>query len=376
MSGLMAKATFYFPLFEEKLDLYDVPLEMKYLAIVESALRPKAKSPVGATGLWQFMYGTGKMYGLEVSSYIDERQDPVRSTEAAARHLSDLYDVFEDWDLALAAYNSGSGNVTKAIRRAGGKRNYWNLRHYLPRETANYVPIFYATLYLFEYGASHGLYPDDSMQYQLYEIDSLQVKKTITFEQIQKATGIDISLLEFLNPSYKLDIIPYSSDKPNYMVLPREYIGLFVQNEDLIYAYVEQENAKREKPLPENLKVNPDAIVYRVKSGDYLGKIAERYGVSVRSIMRWNGLKSSRLRVGQKLKIYSRRAPSSTSSKKSKKVSNPPQGSLIYYTVQNGDTLWDIAQKYSNVSVDDIKKWNNLTSHNLKVGSKLKIYKS
>jgi len=306
LSNMMAKAKYFFPLFEEKLDKYDIPLEMKYLAIVESALRPRAKSRVGATGLWQFMYATGKQYGLKVSSYVDERQDPIRATEAACDFLSDLYMMFDDWDLALAAYNSGPGNVNKAIRRSGGNKNYWNIRQFLPRETASYVPIFYATMYLFEYADAHHLKASDDFNLHHFEVDSIQVKQLITFEQIQEKTGIDKRLIQFLNPSYKLDIIPYIKDRKYSLILPREYIGLFVQNEVQIYAYAKAEEAKREKPLPEYTEVN-HRIRYRVRSGDYLGKIAARYGVRVSKIKRWNNLRSNKLRIGQRLTIYPRR---------------------------------------------------------------------
>jgi len=386
ISNLMAKSKYYFPLFEEKLDLYDVPMEVKYLAIIESALQPKARSKVGATGLWQFMLATGKQYGLDVTSYVDERQDPILSSEAAAKHLSDLYDIFEDWDLALAAYNSGAGNVNKAIRRAGGKKNYWNIRPYLPRETANYVPIFYATMYMFEYGESHNIIPDKNFKLQYYEVDTIQVKRNITFEQIKTTTGIDISLLEFLNPIYKLNIIPYEEGKNYYLTLPKEYVGLFVQNEDLIYAYVDAEAAKREKPVVENVVVttsNTEAksITYRVKSGDYLGKIADKHNVTVKNIMKWNHLKSTKVHVGQKLKIYKKGSEPTT--EKSAVVNNTKsttesssKKTTITYTVKSGDNLLKISKKYTNVTVEDIKKWNNLKSDKINVGAKLKIYKS
>ncbi|MCC7520863.1 MAG: LysM peptidoglycan-binding domain-containing protein [Flavobacteriaceae bacterium] len=386
ISNLMAKSKYYFPLFEEKLDLYDVPIEVKYLAIIESALQPKARSKVGATGLWQFMLATGKQYGLDVTSYIDERQDPILSSEAAAKHLSDLYDIFEDWDLALAAYNSGAGNVNKAIRRAGGKKNYWNIRPYLPRETANYVPIFYATMYMFEYGESHNIIPDKNFKLQYYEVDTIQVKRNISFEQIKTTTGIDISLLEFLNPTYKLNIIPYEEGKNYYLTLPKEYVGLFVQNENLIYAYVDAEAAKREKPMTENVVVTTSdteskAITYRVKSGDYLGKIADKHNVTVKNIMKWNHLKSTKVHVGQKLKIYKKGSEPTT--EKSAVVNNTKsttesssKKTTITYTVKSGDNLLKISKKYTNVTVEDIKKWNNLKSDKINVGAKLKIYKS
>jgi len=382
LSNLMAKAKYYFPLFEEKLDKYDVPLEVKYLAIVESALRPKARSRVGATGLWQFMYQTGKQYGLGVSSYVDERQDPVMATEAACKYLADLYNIFDDWDLALAAYNSGPGNVSKAIRRAGGNMNYWNIRHFLPRETASYVPIFYATLYLFEYAEEHNLKPSEKFELHHFEVDSVRVKQLLTFEQIQKVTGINEELITFLNPAYKLNIIPHIATKNYTLVLPKEYIGLFVQNEAAIYAYATAEEAKREKPLPEFAEMN-QRTRYRVRSGDYLGKIAQKYGVSVSKIKRWNNLKSNNLRIGQRLTIYPSRMPgvakkNASSPKKAnqKKTTTPsPKGNYITYVVKEGDSLWSISQKYANISVSQIKKWNNIWNNKLQVGTKLKIYK-
>lgn len=377
LANLMAKSKYYFPLFEEKLAKYDIPLEVKYLAIVESALRPKARSRVGATGLWQFMYQTGKQYGLTVSSYVDERQDPYRATEAACQYLSDLYDIFGDWDLALAAYNSGPGNVTKAIRRSGGSTNYWNIRLFLPRETAGYLPIFYATYYLFEYAEEHDIYADANFDLQYYEVDSIQVKQLISFDQIQAVTGIEAEVLEFLNPAYKLNIIPHIKDKNYRLVLPKKYVGLFVQNEEAIYAYATAEEAKREKPRPEYTEMD-QRVRYRVRSGDYLGKIAERYGVGVRKIMRWNNMRSTKLRVGQRLTIYPRRLPGSTTQKSTQtKTSYPkPKGAYETYVVKTGDSLWSIAQKYQWVSVAQLKSWNKLTSNKLKVGTKLKLYKS
>ncbi len=300
----MARAKFYFPLIEEQLANYNIPLEMKYLVVVESALNPLAKSPVGATGLWQFMYQTGQQYGLKVSSYVDERSDVLKSTEAACKFLKKLYEIFDDWDLALAAYNSGPGNVTKAIRRSGSK-NYWNLRGFLPRETASYVPLFYTTMYLFEFADKHHIQPKEiSIQY--YQTDTLQVQKQITFEQIEKATSIDKKMLKFLNPQYILEVIPVVKGRNYTLTLPTNYIGKFVQNEDRIYQFAEVDALKREKPLPKYTELN-NRIRYRVKNGDYLGKIARRYGVSVKKIMRWNGMRNTKLRIGQRLIIYPRR---------------------------------------------------------------------
>ena len=300
---MLTVSQFYFPLFEEQLDNHDIPLEMKYLAIVESALNPRARSRVGATGLWQFMYGTGKMYNLDVSSYVDERRDPIKSTEAACLYLSKLYDIFDDWDLALAAYNSGPGNVNKAIRRSGGYKNYWNIRRNLPRETAGYVPAFLATMYLFEYAEEHGI-KAQKVDRTYFETDTIHVKNLITFDQISELVGVGTDELKLLNPSYKLNIIPYVKGKDYSLRLPKSAMGKFVANEEAIYAHVNEQLKSKESPLPQLVKAD-DRIRYKVRSGDYLGKIAERYGVGVSQIKRWNGLRSNYLRVGQRWTIYS-----------------------------------------------------------------------
>ncbi len=384
-ANLMGRAKYYFPLFEEYLDKYDIPLEIKYLAIVESALNPVAKSRVGAKGLWQFMYGTGNQYNLKVSSYVDERSDPVKSTEAACKYLSKLYSIFNDWDLALAAYNSGPGNVNKAIRRSGGKTNYWNIRHYLPRETAGYLPAFYATYYIFEYANEHHIYPKNEILNN-FEVDTILVKRQLTFEQVNKVLEIDEDLLQFLNPQYKLKIIPVVKGKNYTLTIPKYMVGQFVSNEDKIYAYAEADDAKREKPFPKYTE-GQDRVVYRVRSGDYLGKIARRYGVSVSSIKRWNHLRSNNLRIGQRLTIYPRNHVSSSSSKTTKtkknsaKVSHStktkkttPKGKYTTYTVKQGDSLWLISQKFPKVSIAQIKEWNNIWGDKLQPGTKLKIY--
>lgn len=302
LANIIGRSQYYFPLFEEHLAKNNIPLELKYLAIVESALNPKAKSRVGATGLWQFMYQTGLQYGLKVSSYVDERSNPIKSTEAASQYLSVLHSIFGDWDLALAAYNSGPGNVTKAIRRSGGKTNYWNLRPYLPRETANYVPAFYATLYLLEFSKEHNI-QTNKVQANFFETDTIHVKKQISFEQINKMLDVDIELLQFLNPQYKLNIVPFVKDENNFITLPMMTAARFVSNEEMIYAVVQEEESKREKPLPQNFAYN-DRIRYKVRSGDNLGKIANKYGVHVSQIKKWNNIKGSAIRSGQYLTIY------------------------------------------------------------------------
>ncbi|WP_373941940.1 transglycosylase SLT domain-containing protein [Polaribacter sejongensis] len=298
----MAKAKYYFPMFEQYLDQYDIPLEMKYLAIVESALRPKIKSGAGATGLWQFMYGTGVEFDLKVSSYVDERQDPVKATIAACKYLSQLFTVFGDWDLALAAYNSGPGNVRKAIKRSGGYTNYWNIRPYLPRETASYVPAFYATMYIFEYANEHNIY-SELPQFFNFQTDTIHVKRTISFDQISEKIAIDEEVLSELNPSYKLDIIPFVEDKKYALILPSNKIIEFLDKEKEIYALADTDDAQREKPLPKYFEMD-QRIRYRVVNGDFLGKIANKFGVRVSDLKRWNSLKTSRLKIGQRLSVY------------------------------------------------------------------------
>lgn len=303
--ALMARAQYYFPMFEQHLDQYDIPIEMKYLAIVESSLDPRAKSRVGATGLWQFMYGTGKQFKLAVNSYVDERQSPVKATIAACKYLSQLYDIFDDWDLALAAYNSGPGNVLKAIKRSGGYRNYWNIRPYLPRETAGYLPAFYATMYIFTYADELGIYPTAPDIYN-FQTDTIQVKRTVTFDQISEKTGVENEVLSFLNPQYKMDVIPFVKNKPFSVRLPRNKLVDFLDKEQEIYALAAYDDSKREKPLPKYFEMDK-RTTYRVKSGDYLGKIAKKFGVRVSKIKQWNNMRSTKLKIGQRLYIYPKR---------------------------------------------------------------------
>ena len=303
--ALMAKSKYYFPMFEKYLDQYDIPLEMKYLAVVESALRPKVRSSAGATGLWQFMYGTGKQFDLKVSSYVDERKDPVKATIAACKYLSQLFTIFGDWDLALAAYNSGPGNVRKAIKRSGGNKNYWNIRPYLPRETAGYVPAFYATMYIFEYAKDHEVY-SEIPDFFNFQTDTIRVKRTISFDQISEKIDLDEKVIAALNPSYKLAIIPFIKDKNYALRLPTNKIVEFLEKETEIYALAAEDDAKREKPLPRYFEMDK-RIRYKVKKGDFLGKIANKFGVRINDIKRWNSLKSTRLSIGQRLYIYPRK---------------------------------------------------------------------
>jgi membrane-bound lytic murein transglycosylase D len=372
---LMAISEYYFPMFEEHLAKYDVPLEIKYLAIVESALNPKAKSRVGASGLWQFMYPTGKQFNLEVNSYVDERFDPLKATEAACQYLSSLYKIFGDWSLVLASYNAGPGNVSKAIRRSGGSQNYWNIRKNLPRETANYVPAFLATMYIYEFKKELGIKPKKA-PLTYFETDTIKVRREMSFKQVSELFNITEDQVEFLNPIYKLNIIPFNEDKPHFLRLPKDKIGLFVSNEEAVYAYIDyikNGGEKAQEAIAENSSAEETKVVeynetktksklayHKVSKGESLGIIAEKYDVSVSEIKKWNNLRSSIINTGNKLKIYSTKEDNSKSSSST-------------YLVRNGDSLYTIAKKYPGVSTDDLKKWNGISGNNIQPGMKLKI---
>lgn len=327
---LMAISEYYFPMFEEHLAKYNVPIEIKYLAVIESALNPRAKSRVGATGLWQFMYPTGKQYNLEVNSYVDERSDPIKATEAACQYLTSLYNMFGDWDLVLASYNAGPGNVTKAIRRSGSYSNYWNIRKNLPKETQAYVPTFLATMYIYEYAKEHGI-KGKKAPVTYFETDTIMVKRQMSFKQVAQLLDVPVSQLQLLNPIYKLDVIPYTTEKAHYLRLPKEKIGLFTSNENAIYAYLDHEDSKRERPYfinkPETAiaSIKRDSSiskavasaspykkertasvatkVHTVKRGDNLGAIASKYDVSVAELRKWNKIKGNNIMAGQKIRI-------------------------------------------------------------------------
>lgn len=376
---LMAISEYYFPMFEEHLAKYDVPLEIKYLAIVESALNPKAKSRVGASGLWQFMYPTGKQFNLEVNSYVDERYDPLKATEAACQYLSSLYKIFGDWSLVLASYNAGPGNVSKAIRRSGGSQNYWNIRKNLPRETANYVPAFLATMYIYEYKKELEIKPKKAAL-TYFETDTIKVRREMSFKQVSELFDIPQDQVEFLNPIYKLNIIPFNEDKPHFLRLPKDKIGLFVSNEEAVYAYIDYvknggekaQDAIAENSTPEETnvveyketKTKSKLAYHSVRRGESLGLIAQKYDVSVSEIKKWNNLRSSTIKTGNKLKIYSTKEDNSKTSR---------SASTTTYIVRNGDSLYTIAKKYPGVSTDDLKKWNDISGNNIHPGMKLKI---
>ena len=360
VSRMLGKANYYFPLFESKLDEYDLPLEFKYLAIVESALKPHARSRSAATGLWQFMYATGKIYDLKVSSYIDERSDPLQSTIAACEYFTFLYKMFNDWELVLAAYNGGPGYISRAMRKSGAK-DYWSVRPYLRKETQNYVPKFIAVNYIMNYASEHNIYPTP-YKFTMAETDTVSINQSMTFEVLSQTLGVDIDIIKELNPIYKRNLIPVSKNGTASIRLPYKAVATFVNNSDSIYAYSES--------LQEKYVAIDAPIVHRVKKGEYLGRIANQYHTTIGRIKNWNNLSSNNLRIGQKLVIYVNPDSAPISSQTTTKRNS--KGETIY-TVKSGDTLWDIARKYSGVSVAQIEQLNNITYRDLKPGLTLKI---
>lgn len=297
--------TYYFPMFEAALERYGVPLELKYLPVIESALNARATSRAGAAGLWQFMVPTGRLYGLEVNSLVDERRDPLKASDAAARYLRDLYNIYQDWHLVIAAYNCGPGNVAKATRYAGGgKKDYWQIYPYLPSETRSYVPIFIAANYVMNYYREHNMCP---MQPTVtVATDTIMVDKRINLQQVSELLGISLDELRFLNPQYRQDIIP-GNIKPYPLVLPFNQLGAYIDNRDTIPLHRAAElvaNRAEVQPAQYNPSSDGRVTYYKVRSGDTLGGIAARYHCTVNQIKRWNGLRGSMIRIGQRLKIY------------------------------------------------------------------------
>ncbi len=382
---------YYFPMIEEVLDLYDLPLELKYLAVIESALNPRAVSRVGATGMWQFMLGTGRMYKLEVNSFVDQRRDPMVATHAAAQFLRDLYNIYNDWVLVIAAYNCGPGNVNKAIRRSGGKTSYWDIYPYLPRETRGYVPAYIGATYAMNYYKEHNLTP------KFIDVppvsDTVMIRKDVNLSQVAEVLGIPIQLMRDLNPQYRREIVPGKS-KAYPLRLPASYATKFLDLEDSIYNYkanVYLSNAFRSiEPAGRSASVSSTSIAGRtqtshtIRSGETLGSIAMKYGVSVNDLRDWNGISGSRITAGKKLVVYvksSTTAKPATTSAQTTAATSPatvqPQqstgGSFVYYTVKSGDTLWEIAKQYEGVSDRDIMQWNNMSRASIQPGMQLKI---
>lgn len=304
MEVMLGLSSYYFPLFENTLEKYGLPLELKYLAVVESALNPVAVSRAGATGLWQFMFGTGRIYGLNINTLIDERRDPIKSSEAAAKYLKDLFGIYGDWHLAIAAYNCGPGNLNKAIRRSGGKRNYWEIYNYLPRETRGYVPLFIAANYVMQNHKEHGICPVEMTLSTL--TDTIMLSQKIHFDQIAAVVGISKGELISMNPQYRMEIIPGSTETPYSVCLPSNYTMSFIDYMDSIPKYKATEllyaNTASE-PAVIKPSVN-DYKVYKVRKGDTLSRIADRHRVTVTKLKRWNSMHTTKIFPGQRLKIF------------------------------------------------------------------------
>jgi len=404
-SYIYGLSNYFFPIFEEALERYKLPLELKYLPIIESALNPKAFSRAGASGLWQFMIGTAKLYGLEVNSYIDERNDPIKSSDAAARYLRDLYAIYGDWHVVLAAYNCGPGNINKAVRRNGGKQNYWDIYYSLPRETRGYIPVFIAATYMMNYGKEHLLKAAEPRFKTL--TDTIEVHNYLNFEQLSAVMNISVEELRQLNPQYRRDVIPARPEKPYLLKLPSESISAFIDNQTKIFAF------EREKYFPNNQLVplknvhshgsktnyagaaGMKEITHVVASGDNLGSIASKYRVTINDLNEWNSFRKKTLQIGQHIAVY---VPAKSEKDKAAKLEKPkadqpalassttataPANSeaasaeeFILYTVQIGDSLFTIAKKFPGITDADLIAFNKIRNvKGLYPGQQIKIPK-
>jgi membrane-bound lytic murein transglycosylase D len=400
--GLM---DYYFPMIEDIFDSYGLPAELKYMAVIESALNPNAVSRMGATGLWQFMYSTGRLYGLTINSVVDERRDPVKATHAAARYLRDMYNIFNDWGLVIAAYNCGPGNVNKAIRRSGNKKDYWGIYYRLPRETRGYLPMYVAATYGITYFAEHGIMP---LPLNIpVSTDTIMVNKDIHLSQISGVMGIPLGELRALNPQYRTGLVPGSS-KPQSLTLPMSHVGDFIDMNDTIRNYKPETYLAKTVRIDDPTRTSYAPVVtgktkiyYTVKSGDNLGFVSEWYRVPISDLRYWNNIYRNTIRVGQKLAIYVDPSKSEYFSKinsmtlaekqamvgKSVPVNTSPvasvaqtageiQGEYEVYTVRRGDTIWDIVKMYDNVTTTDVLNLNGISdASKIVVGQKLKIRK-
>lgn len=427
VSNMLGLSQTYFPMFEAELDRKNMPIELKYLAIIESALNTHAVSKAGATGLWQFMNGTGKLMGLRIDSYVDERRDPYMATVAAVAYLEDLYDIYNDWFLAIAAYNCGPGNVNKALRKAGGgDKTFWDIENYLPKETRGYVPAFIAATYVFEYHKEHNIRPA-KYDYDFSMMDTLMITHKMTIEQLAPYVGLTADEIALNNPALKTKTIP-GSPYPYPLRLPMKAVATFYANKDSLYASLNKKETQNLATLAKNVEevnnakaaktatktttdettsaattstkeiTDPEAPVtvsYTVKKGDNLGYISDWFDCSVADIKKWNKLSSTKIVPGQKLKLT---VPAKheeqyaminkmTSAEKQKLTDiqlisaapaekEPATKEVIYYTVKPGDTLWGISQKYPDNSVDKIRELNGLEKNEtLKTGTKIKLVK-
>jgi membrane-bound lytic murein transglycosylase D len=396
---------YYFPMIEDVFDSYGIPAELKYMAVIESALNPNAVNRrSGATGLWQFMYSTGRMYGLTINSIIDERRDPLKATHAAARYLKDLYSVYNDWVLVIAAFNCGPGNVNKAIHRSGNKKDYWDIYYRLPRETRGYIPQYVAAVYAVTYAGKHNLNP---LPLNIpVAIDTIMINKDIHLSQISGVLGIPLGELRALNPQYRTGLVPGSS-KPLALTLPMNHLGDFIDLTDTIRNYksdiylnraTQIADPSRSSYLPADVK-GKTKLYYTVQDGDNLGFISEWYKVALSDLRYWNNIYRNTIRVGQKLVVYVDPAKSDYCSKinsmslaekqasvgktvtiNSQSFTAPPpvdsDGDFITYTVRNGDTIWDIVKMFDDVTTTQILGLNNISDPGkIQVGQRLKIKK-
>lgn len=394
---VLGRSKLYFDLYETMLSKHDMPIELKYLSVIESGLRPQVKSPAGALGLWQFMYGTGKMYGLVENSYIDERMDPYKSTEAACLFLKKLYGIYGDWNLALAAYNAGPGNVNKAIRRSGGKRTYWEVRPFLPRETQGYVPNFIAATYLLHYYAEHNIKPAPAKTHY-FQLDSICLSKAVHMATIDQLVGWPMDEIASVNPVYKLKIIPSTNPK-QCIYGPMNYIGKLVSLEDSLYALeqriyapkprvvesvdtntvtpVVQDSLQSKLELKEEVPVKQTITWHKVKRGETLTSISQKYAVALEDLRKWNYLRSYHAPLGRNLKIINGVINTTTESVVTAQVVNqqakaPEKNEIAWHRVARGETLNSIALQYG-VAIEDLRKWNYLRGYTAQIGRNLKI---
>lgn len=381
---MLALGDYYFPMFEQALDRHGLPLELKYLPVIESALNPVAVSRAGATGLWQFMLRTGKGYGLEVNSLVDERRDPYKSTDAAVRYLKDLYAIYGDWNLVIAAYNCGPGNVNKAIARSGGKRDYWEIYYRLPRETRGYVPAFIAANYIMNHYADHNICPAYSSSLTTVALDTVHVSERMHFEQIAGVLDIPLSELQRLNPQFRRNVLP-GDFKPYALVLPTEKMYAFIDQNDSIMNYQKDRYLAHRATTDAfldgsaSMSGNTANIYYRVKKGDNLSTIARRHGTTVNRIKSWNGLTSNRINIGKQLIVGKREVELQAESVQLAQASaNSADGEAHsineYYRVRKGDTLGEIARK-NGVHVAQLQSWNGLKSSRIDIGDQLIVRK-
>jgi len=399
---MLGLAQLYFPMIEELLDRYGIPLEMKYLAIVESALNPIARSPVGAGGLWQFMYGTGKQYNLDVNSYVDDRSDPYKATIAACKHLNDLYKVHKNWLLVLAAYNSGTGNVTKAIRRSGGKTSFWEISPYLPQETKGYVPAFIAVTYVMNHASDHNLVPIMPI-FKYHEIDTVLVKDFLTFDVLSERLNVSKDELLFLNPAYRKGVIPSTSEKTYFLRLPKRCVADFVNNEDALYAYNRQKQQLDREAVIAALSRSQESFFHYVKSKESLSGIAAHYGVSLTDLKKWNHITRRTVKTGTRLIINKNTEPEANmaaikpvqrtaDSQNVEKVASQSMAQVMktapaiqineelktvtklkHHIVKKGQKMSEVAKIYG-VTLAEIKKWNKIKNYYIYPGQDLKIY--